>query len=269
MQLWQSERRGWLAVAAAVIAAVCLLPPVGTLALRYVYVESLQFVLFATAVPALFVLSAPWHPLRLTRLVARRGSGPAGAGGGLRRLRIPKSRRAAFIRGVVVLLVYMGMVVLWRVPPTVNALQTHPGLAVLELVTLLAAGSALWLELVESPPLLPRLLRPQRAAFAALAMWTIWTVAYILGFSKVAWYSAYPHHAGGLGVIADQQIATGIMWAIPGLCFIPVVYVTAMTWLRDTEDPDQGLREIVRAEGPEPSTGRWPRPPRGWTAPGS
>jgi cytochrome c oxidase assembly factor CtaG len=265
---WLLQRRTWLAVAAAVIALVCLLPPVGIWARRYVFVESLQFVLFATAVPALFVLSAPWHALGRSRLSGDRSAAPRGSRGVLGCLQMPQSRRAAFIRGVVVLLVFMGSVVAWRVPVTVNALARLPGLAVLEMVTLLVTGSALWLELVESPPLLPRLLRPQRAAFAALAMWTIWIVAYVLGFSRVAWYHAYPHHPGGLSVIADQQIATGIMWAVPAFCFIPLVFVVAMTWLRYAEDPDQGLHEIIRAESKEASTSRWPRPPRGWTAPG-
>jgi cytochrome c oxidase assembly factor CtaG len=152
-------------------------------------------------------------------------------------------------------------VIVWRLPPAVDALARTPGLAVLETVTLVGAGTALWLELVESPPLLPRLSRPQRALLAALAMWTIWIVAYILGFSQVAWYPAYPHP--GLGTVTDQQIATGLMWAVPALCFVPVVFVAALTWLRDTEDLDNGLSELARAERPE--RGRWPRPPRGWS----
>jgi len=68
-----------------------------------------------------------------------------------------------------------------------------------ELVTLVAAGSALWLQLVESPPLLPRLSRPLRAVFAALAMWSIWILAYILGFSQVAWFRAYLQPGGEPG----------------------------------------------------------------------
>jgi hypothetical protein len=56
---------------------------------------------------------------------------------------------------------------------------------------LVAAGSALWLGLVESPPSLPALPRPLRAVFAAVAMWTIWVLAYILGFSQVAWFRAH------------------------------------------------------------------------------
>jgi len=114
---------------------------------------------------------------------------------------------------------------------------------------------------VESPPLLPRMSRPLRAFCAAVAMWMIWILAYILGFSQVAWFTAYAHP--GLSSVADQEIATGIMWAVPALCFAPVVFVAALTWLKDTEDPDEGLRALVSADHPQRS-GRWPRPPRGW-----
>ena len=117
---------------------------------------------------------------------------------------------------------------------------------------------------MESPPLLPRLSRPLRATFAALGMWTIWILAYILGFSHVAWFPAYVHQ-GGLSPVQDQELATGIMWAVSAVCFIPVVFVTGLAWLKDSEDPDEELRAIVRAQPGPAKTGRWrPRPPRGW-----
>jgi hypothetical protein len=61
--------------------------------------------------------------------------------------------------------------------------------------------------------------------FAAVAMWTIWVLAYILGFSRLAWFRAYAHGAR-LSPVADQEIAAGIMWAVPALCFVPVVFAT-------------------------------------------
>jgi cytochrome c oxidase assembly factor CtaG len=248
--------RSWLAIAAVAAILLSLVPPAGSYARRYVFAESLQFMVFATAVPALLVLGVPWRMLGLARLMPG-GRGLTG------RLARPRRGGSGFARGAAALLVFMGTVIAWRLPVTVNALATLPGLAVLEMVTLVAAGSALWLELVESPPLLPRLSRPLRAVFAAVAMWTIWVLAYILGFSQVAWFGAYAH-AAGLSLVADQEMATGIMWAVPALCFIPVVFVTALTWLKDTEDPDEELRAIARAERPQPRPGRWPRPPRGW-----
>jgi cytochrome c oxidase assembly factor CtaG len=255
-----ASRRSWLAVGAAGLVLICLVPPAGTYARRYVFAESLQFVLFAVAVPALLGLGAPWRMLRFSRS-ARDGLGTRRTAQARRAGRDGR-RVSGFPRGVAVLLAFMGTLIAWRLPVSVNALATLPGLAVLEMVTLVGAGSALWLELVESPPLLPRMSRPLRAAFAALAMWTIWILAYILGFSKVAFYTAYSHV--GLSSVADQEIATGIMWAVSAVCFVPVVYVMALTWLRDTEDPDEGLRALVRAERPQPRSARWPRPPRGW-----
>jgi putative membrane protein len=252
---WLSRRRSWLAIAAVVLILLSLAPPAGSYARRYVFAESLQFVVFATVVPALLVLAAPWRLPFLRRFSRPRPS---------RSLAGRRRRGSGFVRGAVVLLVFMGTAAAWRLPVTVNALATRPGLAAGEMVTLVAAGCALWLELVESPPLLPRLTRPLRAAFATLAMWTIWVLAYILGFAEVALFPAYTHPAG-LSPVADQEIATGIMWAVPAVCFVPVVFVTALTWLKDSEDPDEGLRAIVSAQPGPAKTGRWrPRPPRGW-----
>ena len=272
VQRWSRPRgRTWLAVAAVVLILVCLLPPAGTLARRYVFAESLQFVLFAAAVPALLALGAPWRllgfagrsawlgwpvpqaqPGRQTQAERQTGAGRQTRAG---------RRASGARRGLAVLLAFIAAVIAWRLPGSVDALATVPGLAVAEMVTLGGAGLALWLELVESPPLLPRVPRPLRAFFAALAMWMIWILAYILGFSHVAWFTAYSQP--GISPVADQEIATGIMWAVPALCFVPVVFVAALTWLRDTEDPDEGLRALVHAEH-LPRSGRWPRPPRGW-----
>jgi cytochrome c oxidase assembly factor CtaG len=248
-------RRSWLALAAVAIVLVSLVPPAEIYARRYVFAESLQFLMFATVVPALLVLGAPWRALGVRArdgggLPGRLARGPAGSSG--------------FARGAAILLVFICTVIGWRLPASVNALARWPGFAVLEMVTLVAAGSALWLELVESPPFLPRMARPLRAVCAAVAMWTLWIIGYILGFSQVAWFSAYAHTTG-LSPVVDQEITTGLMWAIPAFCFVPVVFVTAMTWLKDTEDPDTELREIVSAQNPQqPRPGRWPRPPRGW-----
>ena len=299
VQAWSQPRgRTWLAVGAVILILICVLPPAGTFARRYVFAESLQFVLFAAGIPALLALGAPWRPLGLAGRLRR----PEWPGWSILQPRPGSQARAArrgsgVRRGLVTLVAFLAVVIAWRLPDSVDALATVPGLAVAEMETLGGAGLALWLELVESPPLLPRLSRPQRAFCAALAMWTIWILAYILGFSHVAWFPAYSHP--GLSSIADQEFATGVMWAGPALCFVPVVFVAALTWLKDSEDPDEGLRALVSAErppspgqsgqpdqpgqpGPSGQPGRssqpgpagqsgqsgqsglWPRPPRGW-----
>jgi cytochrome c oxidase assembly factor CtaG len=257
---WRARVRTWLVLAAVVLILGVLLPPVGRYARQYAFVESLQFVVFAVAAPALLVVGAP----RGLGGLSRRGRGASrspGLGG-----RLARSRRPGVFRAAGVLAVFIALVIAWRLPVTVNALARDPDLAVAELVTLLAGGSGVWLELAGSPPpVLPRLSRPQRAAMAALAMWTIWVLAYIMGMSRVAWFAAYAHPAGhGLSTAVDQQLAVGILWAVPALCFPPVIYAMIATWLRDSDDPDEELRKASHGSSAPAGLRARPRPPRGW-----
>lgn len=253
---WIQRRRPWLALAGSVLAAGVLLPPGGAAARHYVFAQAVQFGVLAAAAPALIVLGAPW------RLAA--GLIPARCRDFAGRIAIARSHRTRDGRVLLPVVAFIAVALAWRLPAAVDALVRYPALAVAEAVTLLAAGCALWLELVESPPLLPGISRPLRAAFAALPMWAIWASAYIMGFSHDAWFSALAHPAGhGLSTIADQQIAVALLWAIPGLCFAPVIYASLIRWLRDSADPDDELRGI-----PDGHTGTTLlRPPRGWGLP--
>jgi cytochrome c oxidase assembly factor CtaG len=233
--------RTWLAAAGAVLAVGVLVPPVGTEARRYVFAQAVQFVVLAIVAPALVVLGAPWRTGR--------------AGSWLGRVR---SDHPAMARCLAILVGFIAIALAWRLPAAVNALVRHPALTIVEAVTLIGAGCALWLELVESPPLRPRISRPLRAAFAALPMWSMWASAYVMGFSRAAWFTALAHR-GGLSTVADQQIAAGLLVAGAGLSFVPVVYVSLMTWLRDSARAGDEFRT---ASGPV-----LPRPPRGWRLP--
>lgn len=245
--------RRWLTLPGVVAAAGVLLPPAGSAARHYVLAQAVQFAVLAVAVPALLVLGAPWRLRPAGQRLADRAA-------------IARSHRPGSIRPRLSLVGCIAMVIAWRLPVVVNALVRYPILTLVEAVTLIAAGGALWLELVESPPLLPTMSRPLRALFAALPMWTIWAIAYIMGFSHTVWFTALAHAPGhGIGTIADQEIAAFLLWLIPGLCFVPVVFVSLITWLRDNADPDAGLREVPAA-GAGPGLAM-PRPPRGWRAP--
>lgn len=263
-----ARRRSWLALIGVGLALAALLPPFGNYARHYVFAESLQFAVFAVVVPGLLALGAPWRALRLSRGPQPGDRGPASASRLADRAAMSRSRRPGFLRAACVLLAFMGACVAWRVPAAVSALARYPGLAVVEMASLLATGTGLWLELVDSPPLLPRITRPQRAAAATLAMWTIWILAYILGFSQVTWFAGYGHAPGhGLSTAADQQIATAVLWAVPALCFTPVIFSCALAWLRDSADPDDELRQIHAGNAVPAGPRGWPRPPRGWHSP--
>jgi len=242
------EWRLWLAVIGLLLVLACLLPPLSTLAHRYVFAESIQFSVFAVAGPTLIVLGAPWRRLRL--------SGPAD--------RLAAARRGGrpFPRAAAVLIAFVGVCLAWRLPPVVDALARQPTLVVAEAVTLLAAGAALWLEIVASPPVAPQLSRPQRAVMAALAMWSIWIVAYVLGSASHGVFPAYDAAGGGLSAVADQEIAVGLVWAVAGCCFVPVVMANMIGWLAGGEDADEEFQRVFRDQNERAMVRGWGTRPR-------
>ena len=70
----------------------------------------------------------------------------------------------------------------------VRTTATDHWLVPVEALTLIVAGVGFWLELVESPPLVPRLGAFRRAVLGALMMWFIWIEAYLVAMSQSGWY---------------------------------------------------------------------------------
>jgi hypothetical protein len=251
--------RPWLTVAAVVVTLVVLLPPGETYARQYAFVQALQFVIFAVAAPALVMIGATD---RTFAMWARRGTavrrllGRAGDRG--------RGSDAAAVRADAVRLVaFMALVIVWRLPAATRALSANPVLALPEMATLEAAGIALWVELAGPASGRPRAGRPLRAAMAALSMWTIWIIAYITGMSSA--------RASGpsLSTVTDQQIGVAIMWAVPAICFVPVIYALMISWLGERDDPDRELREADGRGSLLTGLTGAPRPPRGWRLPRS
>jgi cytochrome c oxidase assembly factor CtaG len=242
-----ARARPWLAAAGAALLVAGL--AIEGLARRYVVAESAQFLVFAMVAPALIVLGAPWGLLRLSAPLDRLAAG--------------RRRHTSFVRAGAFLVVFVAATVAWRVPPVMDALASHPVLVVPELITLLAAGTGLWLELVSSPPLSPRLPKPHRAAVAALAMWSTWAVAYALGLSNHPVFHGYDPAGGALSAVADQQITVALVWAVSAFCFVPVVFVTLLGWLSAGDNPDEELQRLARDERQHPVVRGWGRPARG------
>jgi cytochrome c oxidase assembly factor CtaG len=236
-------RRQWLALAGLVLVLACLLPPLVVLGRRYVFAETIQFTVFAMAGPALIVLGAPWRFLHLSGLASR--------------LAAERRARRSIMRAAAVLAVFFAVCLFWRLIPVVDALARQPLLILPEAVTLLLAGTALWLELVASPPIEPRLPRPQRALIATLAMWSIWAVAYVIGFSAHGLFSAYDTAGSGLGAVTDQEIAVALIWAVAGFCFVPVVIVTMLGWLTSSDEPDEEFQRIFRDDQDRAAVRGW------------
>ena len=137
--------RGWCLLSAAVVAVVCVIPPLSSTARRFEYGEALQFSLLAIVMPVLVAIGAPWRRLGLARIGEPDPPRLADrvAGRRLRHRELPWS--LAFIVADLV------VVVAWHAPGAVADVAEHGWLIPLEGVTLLVFGLGLWLELVASP----------------------------------------------------------------------------------------------------------------------
>jgi cytochrome c oxidase assembly factor CtaG len=239
--------RPLLLLAAIALCLIMALPPIGSYARSDEVAQAFQFVVFAAAAPALLVLGWP------TRLIPAGRSAPRAG----RWLRVPPAltdRPAA--RASAALLPSLALVILWRVPVVLAAVARYPALTAVELVTLVAAGCGLWAELAG-----PRLARdplpgPLRASMGAVAMWSIWAIGYITGMS-----TADLAHAQA--AVPDHQLAVGIMWAVPAVCYVPVVFATMMAWLGGREEAAEPAAGLL-ADPAWPDSTSPLRPPRGW-----
>lgn len=232
---------------------VLILPPVATLARRYEFVQSLQFSFFIAGIPALLVIGAPWRFLHLSTAsiddIQARPIAELKDVGPVDRWSAGRLRHLQPIRSVVVFVVYAIVAVAWRTPAAVNGLANQPWLLLVEAATVLPVGIWLWTELVESPPLTPRLVRPHRIGLSAVSMWIIWILAYVVAFSHGVWYSAYHHHPGvGVSLSADQQMTAGMMWLVSGTVYISLSFWNLYKWLQSEEDPSNELHRLARFE---------------------
>ncbi len=240
--------RPWLTLLAVVMLLAAVLPPVGSDARHFAYVQALQFVIFAVAAPGLLVSGLmSWRARPGPRAPGRAVAGRPVV-------------RAAVLR----LLPFLALVIVWRLPTVLDALVRQPALAVAEMVSLVCAGSAVWAEVLAAAPQREALPRPLRAAMAAVAMWTIWIVAYVTGMSGTASIGGQTRAATALSTVADQQIAVGVLWAVPAICFIPVVYAVLIKWLGERDDPDAELQAATESGLALTDLSRQPQPPRGW-----
>lgn len=220
--------------------ALSIAPPLATLAGEHAVDEAVTFCLLAFVAPVLVVLGAPWS--------LGGALGPRPAGTTVERLAFRRCCNRGQLRAVLAVLPFVVAIVGWRLSGSVDALVRHRWLVLAEAATLVPTGVLAWLELVRSPPFEPRSPRPRRIVLAALPMWATWICSFALGFSHADWFRAYPHRSGGLSMIADQELAAGVLWVVPFLAFVPYVFSNILRWLRGGEDLDRELSELVAGE---------------------
>ena len=233
---------------------IFVVPPVSSWARQYEFMQAVQFSFFAIIIPSLLVSGAPWRRLgiasREDHVVDIDGklASPQQLGM-MDRLAVSRSRVIGHAGAIALLVAFIGVAIFWRVAPVVDYTNQHLWMLIPESLSLVFVGVLFWLELIESPPVSPGVTRPFRIAMSAIAMWSIWVVAYLNAMSHDSWYRSFHHVMGhGVSLSADQQLTAGFMWALSAFAFLPVVFWNLIQWLQTEEDPTDELGRLLRQE---------------------
>jgi putative membrane protein len=216
------------------LALLAVVSPMGYWAYRYIWVRDLQDVILAVVAPALIVLGAPWVPLRRGSGLRWQDQHAAGARGGDDASRDWPAgwRPMPILVTVAFCAIWWG----WHLSGPFDAAARSSAVYALEVITYLAAGVLLWLQLVESPPLRPQLTPLRRIALVVAVAASGTVLGLIQAYSPGLAYPAYldfGRHAAA--VVADQQAGGGVLWVIPLIPFSVLAVALAIRWLSEDE----------------------------------
>ncbi|HXA62051.1 MAG TPA: cytochrome c oxidase assembly protein [Streptosporangiaceae bacterium] len=239
------------AVFQAGLAAVLIafVSPIDYWSDQYLWIHMIQHLLLVVVACPLIVLGAPWlvvlraipRPLRqrLGRAVLLEG----------RPLAIRRALRGA-ARPVPVALAFNLTWWLWHLPALYDLALRYTAVHYLEHGTYLAAGLALWLQLIGSHPWSPPLSPLRRAPIIFFTAVSNWVMAILLGFSTTPWYPAYAQVAhGAFSAGADQQLAAAVMWVGMEPSFVVALVFVLNTWLREEDNDVSALLRRPRTSG--------------------
>jgi cytochrome c oxidase assembly factor CtaG len=225
------RRRGAFFVAGVASIVLVLNPAFDRWADELLWVHMLQHVVLMSCAPPLIVLGAPWLPvwrglpLGVRRPVARFVVG------------LPRPVRAAFrsLRGPYVVFVLASAdLAAWHLPAAYDLTVRSDAVHYTEHSLFVVFGLLFWLQVLDSPPLHPRLDALRRAGYVTAGAATGWVLALVLALAQTPLYPAYGpavHRPGGISALADQELAAGVMIGLGAIPFSIAVFVLIYQWL--------------------------------------
>lgn len=210
------------------------------------WAHMLQHVVLTAAAPPLLLLGAPLMPLLrglplgFRRLLARRALAlPQAVYAVLRPLRRPIP---------IFVLVNVDLVVC-HVPALYDLTLRSTAVHYTEHALFLTFGLLFWAQVLDSPPLHPKLDGLWRAAYLTGAAAVGWMLALVFALAQHPLYHGYAliqHRPGGLSALTDQQLAAGVMLGVGSIPYSIAVFICLYEWL----DEEQPRRLRRRAAAP-------------------
>jgi putative membrane protein len=210
---------------------LALVSPIAYFDITLQWDHMLQHVLLLLVAPPLILLGDPFRTAWAGYLAAQ---GRPIAIAGSRPARIAGALHAGAKPAALVVLLFSVNLLFWHIPAIYNTTLRIASIHDLEHLTFLVLGLLFWDQVVTPLGKPSRLSLLGRASVILVGMGVSWVLAIAIGYATHPLY-AYPVPSGGLSLIADQQIAAGVMWVPGSTPFLIVLLYLGIRWF-DVED---------------------------------
>src|ERR1019366_6745519 len=200
-----------------------------------------QHVLLLLVAPPLILLADPFRTAWAGYLAAQgrpidvEGTWPASV------MRVLHSGSKA---AAVVVITFSVDLLVWHLPPIYNATLRIASVHDLEHLTFLVVGLLFWDQVISPIQATGRLTLLGRAVVVLIGMFVSWGLAIVIGYATHPLY-AYPAPTGGLSLLADQEIAAGVMWVPGGTPFLIALLYLGIRWF-EVDDRSAATAAVVR-----------------------
>lgn len=193
----------------------------------------LQHVVLLVVAPPLILMADPFRTVWAGYLAAQGRPIEIGQTGPARLMRVLHAGPRA---ATVVVVLFSANLLVWHIPTVYNDTLRIASIHDLEHLTFLVLGLLFWDQVISPVQAPGRLSLMGRAVVVLAGMGVSWVLAVIIGYASHPLY-AYPAPSGGLNLLADQQIAAGVMWVPGGTPFLIALLYLGILWF-DAVDRD-------------------------------
>jgi putative membrane protein len=216
---------------------LALVSPIAYFDITWQWDHMLQHVLLLLVAPPLILLADPFRTAWAGYLAAQgrpiqvAGTWPA------RVVRVLHSGPKA---ATVVVVLFSVNLLFWHLPPVYNDTLRIVSIHDLEHLTFLVLGLLFWDQVI-SPLAAPgRLSLMGRAMVVLAGTFVSWGLAVAIGYASHPLY-AYPTPTGGFSLLADQEIAAGVMWVPGSVPFLIALLYLGIVWFEVEERRSSAL----------------------------
>jgi putative membrane protein len=212
-----------LGIAALLIA---LISPISYFDITLQWDHMVQHVLLLLVAPPLILLADPFRTAWAGYLAAQ---GRPIAVDGTWPARVVRGLHSGSRAAIIVVLVFSVDLLVWHIPAVYNTTLRVASVHDLEHLTFLVAGLLFWDQVISPLKATGRLSLLGRGVVVLAGMFVSWGLAIVIGYATHPLY-AYPAPTGGLSLLADQEIAAGVMWVPGGTPFLIALLYLGIRW---------------------------------------